>query len=519
MSLPLRNLKRADAAWLSTLPNDVLLELCELEDDLPPIQVPIYADQSESDQVATDCRTSLLAWCVEALRHEGLKPATHHRLLIEYLERVATGQIRKLMIFMPPGSAKSKYTSELLPAWFMARFPGEPVIGASNTSTLAKRFSGRVQRYVRAFSEILGYALATEAKDRWENTAGAEYLAVGVGGSLPGYRAGLAIIDDPYPGRKEADSETYRNTVVEWWDGDLGPRLKPDASIILMHTRYHENDLAGHLLTLEPGEWTVLKLPAVADAPDDPLGRAIGEPIWNDDPAYPFGQMMLRERDALLKRGATREWQSQYQQNPRPAEGALFKIAKIEVLEVAPQLRGAVIGSGWDFGATKKVGTNDPDWTVRVKLARMPTGGYVVLDVFRDRGGPSEVDAWLLNTSTQDRMGNGLVKISVPQDPGQAGKAQVLGWTRLLTGHSVESSVETGDKSTRASPVVSQVNGGNLAIVKAGWNRAFLDELAAFPAGVKDDQVDALSRAFSIVGLSARPLVVSESVLAALGQR
>jgi predicted phage terminase large subunit-like protein len=90
---------------------------------------------------------------------------------------------------------------------------------------------------------------------------------------------------------------------------------------------------------------------------------------------------------------------------------------------------------------------------------------------------------------------------------------------RLLTGHTVKSSVETGDKSTRAAPVISQVNGGNLAIVKAGWNRAFLDELAAFPAGVKDDQVDALSRAFSIVGLGARPLVVSADVLAVLGQR
>lgn len=520
MSLSLQNLKRADAAWLSTLPNDVLLELCELEDDLPPIQVPVYADRQESEQIAANCRTSFLAWCTEALRHEGgesgLKPAAHHRLLIRYLEMVATGQIKKLMIFMPPGSAKSKYTSELLPAWFMARFPGEPVIGASHTSTLAKRFSGRVQRYVRAFSEILGYGLATEAKDRWENTHAGEYLAAGVGGAIPGYRASLAIVDDPYPGRKEADSETYRKTVVEWWDGDLGPRLKPDAGVILMHTRYHEDDLAGHLLALEPGEWTVLKLPAVADAEDDPLGRAIGEPIWNDDPAYPFGAMMLKERDALLRRGATREWQSQYQQNPRPAEGALFKIAKIEVMAEAPNLRGAVIARGWDLAATKKIGTNDPDWTVGVKVARLQSGLYVVLDVFRDRGGPDQVDSWIKNTSDQD---GASVKVSLPEDPGQAGKSQILAFTRLLTGHKIESSRETGDKATRAAPAISQVNGGNFAIVAAPWNRTFLDELGAFPSGAKDDQVDALSRAFSIVGLGSRPLVMTPDFLAALGQR
>lgn len=520
MLLKLRDLKRADAAWLSTLPNDVLAELCQLDDILPPIASPVYADRTEQEHVANECRGSFLAWCIEALRHEGLTPAAHHRLLIDYLQRVVDGKIRKLMIFMPPGAAKSKFVSELLPAWFMARCPGEPVIGASHTGRLALRFSGRVQRYVRAFSEILGFDLATEAKERWENTHAAEYLSAGVGGALPGYRAKLLICDDPFAGREDADSENTREKVWEWWNADVPPRLKPNASMILMHTRWHEDDLAGRLLATEPSEWTILNLPAVCESVDDPLGRVIGEPLWNDQPTYPYGDMILKMRDGLDRRGATREWQSQYQQNPRPAEGALFKIAKIEVLDVAPQLRGAVIGSGWDFGATKKMGTNDPDWTVRVKLARMPTGGYVVLDVFRDRGGPSEVDAWLLNVSTQDRLDNGAVKISVPQDPGQAGKAQVLGWTRLLTGHTVESSVETGDKTTRAAPAISQVNGGNFAIVKsAAWNRVFLDELAAFPAGVKDDQVDALSRAFSIVGLGPKPIVWSADTLAVLGRR
>lgn len=516
--LTLRDLKRADAAWLSTLPNDVLHELCQLDDDLPAIQAPVYGDQDERERVASECRTSLLAWCCEALRHEGLTPAAHHRLLIEHLEAVVTGQIRKLMIFMPPGSAKSKYTSELLPAWFMARFPGEPIIGASHTGRLALRFSGRVQRYVRAFSEVLGYTMASEAKERWENTYGAEYLAVGVGGAIPGYRAKLLICDDPFAGREDADSENTRENVWQWWNGDVPPRLKPDAGIILMHQRWHEDDLAARLMDTERAEWTILNVPAIATSSDDPLGRRIGEPIWADD-EYGYGKMILKVRDDLARRGATREWESQYQQNPRPAEGALFKTAKIETLEVAPNLRGAVIGSGWDFGATKKVGTNDPDWTVRVKLARMPSGLYVVLDVFRDRGGPDEVDNWLKNVSTQDRLDNGDMTISLPQDPGQAGKAQVLGWTRLLSGHRVESSVETGDKATRASPVISQANGGNLAIVKAPWNRVFLDELAAFPSGVKDDQVDALSRAFSIVGLGPPALVWSDEILAALGRR
>lgn len=120
------------------------------------------------------------------------------------------------------------------------------------------------------------------------------------------------------------------------------------------------------------------------------------------------------------------------------------------------------------------------------------------------------------NIAAQDGPG---VKISIPQDPGQAGKAQVLAFTRSLAGYMIESSPETGDKATRAYPAASQVNGGNMAMVQAGWNAAFRDELAAFPSGTKDDQVDALSRAFSIVGLGGGPLVVSADVLSMLGRK
>jgi predicted phage terminase large subunit-like protein len=524
----LRDLKRPSAAWASRLTNEQLAALCQIDEGLEaPLEAPVYTDTSERDQIAVDCRASFLAWCIEALRHSGgYEPAAHHRLLIEHLEAVARGQIAKLMIFMPPGSAKSTYTSELLPAWFEALAPGEPIIAASHTGKLALRFSGRVQRYIRAFGDVLGYSLASEARERWENTHGAEYLAAGVGGAIPGYRAGLAIIDDPYPGRKEADSETYRDSVWQWWNGDLLPRLKPRAGVILMHTRYHEDDLAGRLLDIEGLEWTVLKLPAVAEDPrnstpkypigPDPLGRAPGEPLWTDQPNYPFGALMLRKKMELERSGSTREWQSQYQQNPRPAEGALFQTGMVEVLDEAPNLRGAQIGRGWDLAATRKIGTNDPDWTVGVKLARMASGLYIVLDVFRDRLGPDKRDNAIFNLSNQD--GRGTCSISIPQDPGQAGKTQVLALTRLLTGHKIESSVETGDKATRATPVMSQLNAGNLAIVKAPWNRVFLDELAAFPNGAKDDQVDALSRAFSIVGLAPTMFNVSNDLLTAMGK-
>ena len=428
------------------------------------------------------------------------------------------GRTPRLMVNMPPGSAKSTYGSVLFPAMALASRRNLQIIGASNTAAMAETFSRRVMSLVRDHSATLGYGLTRESAEQWGTTNGGLYRAAGVGGAIAGTRADLVIIDDPTRSRADAESETVRESQWNWFTGDLRTRLKPDAAIVVIMTRWHPDDIGGRLLERQAGLWRVVSLPAVA-GDDDALGRAPGEWLWDGD-GYGYGAELRKVFAEYEAAGAMRDWSALYQQNPRPAEGALFKVGKIETLDVAPNLRGAAVGSGWDIAATKQIGTRDPDWTVRVKLGRLPTGLFVVLDVFRDRGGPDDVQNWIRNVSQQDKHDNGAaVRVSLPQDPGQAGKAQALAFTRLLAGMNVETTPETGDKATRAAPVAAQVNGGNFAIVKAPWNASFLDELAAFPSGVKDDQVDALSRAFALVGLSARPLVVSDNVLAALGHR
>jgi predicted phage terminase large subunit-like protein len=154
----------------------------------------------------------------------------------------------------------------------------------------------------------------------------------------------------------------------------------------------------------------------------------------------------------------------------------------------------------WDLAATRELGTRDPDWTVGAKLTRTSEGRFVVEDVVRLRGSPDEVEAAIVATASRDGAG---VQIRLPQDPGQAGKAQALYLTRKLAGYRVHSQPVTGDKSTRAAPLAAQVNVGNVSIVQAPWNRALLDELASFPSGAHDDQVDALADAFA--GLIAPP--------------
>lgn len=247
----------------------------------------------------------------------------------------------------------------------------------------------------------------------------------------------------------------------------------------------------------------MLSLPAVAGM-NDPLGRAIGEPLW---PEWELAAELASKRRTL----GERDWSALYQQDPRPAEGALFRIERIPIFDSVPSETRVL--RGWDLAATAAVGTADPDWTVGLKLGRVGDGRFVVLDVVRLRGGPDEVEAAIVRTAGADGR---EVLIELPQDPGQAGKGQALYLARRLAGFRVRASRETGDKATRAGPVASQVNIGNVGLVRAAWNRPLLDELAAFPSGRHDDQVDALARAFG--ALIAPPEPARRAMIPIMGR-
>ena len=178
--------------------------------------------------------------------------AHHHQFLIKRLESVESGEVKRLMIFMPPGHAKSTYASVLFPPWYLGRNPAKQLIGASHTAELAESFGRRVRNTVTSteFSGIFSIQLAgdSQAAGRWGLVQGGEYFGVGVGGSITGRRADGGIIDDPIRGREDADSETIREKTWNWYISDFRTRLKPNAFIILIQTRWHEDDLAGRIL-------------------------------------------------------------------------------------------------------------------------------------------------------------------------------------------------------------------------------------------------------------------------------
>jgi predicted phage terminase large subunit-like protein len=428
---------------------------------------------------------SLLDWSRHALAPLGLEPAAHHRVLIAHLTDLAAGQADRLMVLMPPGSAKSTYTSVLFPGWWFTQQPRSSIISACHTASLAAYFGRRARAMVAAHEDTLGYALAanSRAADNWMTTEGGEYYAAGVRGPITGRRADLVVIDDPIKSFAEADSAVHRDHVWDWYRADLATRLKPDGRIALVMTRWHEDDLGGRLL--ESGEeWRVLRMPALS---------ADGKALW---PEWEDEDHLARKRLAV----GPRVWSALYQQSPAPDEGALFHIARIATLDVAPD--AVILVRAWDLAATAAAAGQDPDWTVGLKLGRDASGRLTIHDIVRLRGGPLDVEQALVHTAARDGKD---VAIGLPQDPGQAGKHQVAWLSARLSGFHVVASPETGSKLTRAAPAAAQADAGNLAIVAAPWNRDLLIELRDFPHGRKDDQVDALSRAFAMIAESPLP--------------
>ena len=264
-------------------------------------------------------------------------PAAHHRLILDKLQDVEAGKIKRLMILAPPGSAKSTLASVLFPAFYMGRHPTHSVVCASQTQDLADRFSRRARNLVGSHIHraVFGSGLARDQRSsgHWETDLGGEYHATGVQ-PFAGRRADLFITDDLIRGRADADSKVVRESTWQWILGDLRPRLKPGAAWVNINTRWVEDDPSGRILpkeafgksgwfTAKDGEkWYVLCLAAVIETREeeenDPLGRKLGEIIW---PEWFSPEMLAQEKRSQ----GSRNWNSLYQQKPRPDEGAILK--------------------------------------------------------------------------------------------------------------------------------------------------------------------------------------------------
>lgn len=389
------------------------------------------------------------------------------------------------MIFMPPGSAKSTYSSILFPPWYLAAHPGHCLLAASHTTELAEKWGRRVRNLIEEYGPTLKLAIAPDnaAAGRWALTSGGEYYAAGVGVGIAGFRADLALIDDPVRSREDADSALVREKTWDWFKSDLSTRMKPGGAIVLIMTRWNEDDLAGRLLLdMQKGgdAWDVLELPAIAGK-DDALGREVGEILWDDD--YGYGSFLRHE----LATQSPRNWSALYQQRPAPEEGTQFKAEWLKPYTRHPALDTLAVYGGSDYAVTDDGG----DYTCHVVVGLDSNSRLYLLDLWR---GQAATDVWV-------REWCRLVKEWRPLDWAEETGQITAGVGPFLEeqARKAKAYVNREQFPTRANKAVrAQSIRGRMAIdglyvpEHAPWYPDFRAELLSFPAGRHDDQVDAL---------------------------
>lgn len=427
---------------------------------------------------ATAARDRLLAYAV------GLNPQyrtpPHIRMLASKLEAVERGEISRLAVFMPPRHGKSNLASEIFPAWYLGRRPDEQVMFTTYGQDLADGFGRKVRnavadpRHVRSFPDSV-LADDSQSAKKFNTTKGGVYYAVGAGGAVTGRGADLLLIDDPLKNREEADSKLIRDKLWDWYASTAYTRLMPGGAVVLIQTRWHEDDLAGRVLRQDG--WDVLNLPALAED-NDALSRLPGTALWPEQ----YNEAALQSIRATI---GEREFAALYQQRPAPLEGALFRRQWIGRQRV-PRA-GVHIAMGVDLALSLKQGA---DYTAIVVIARDEFGKLYVLDAARDRADFPTALHMIREMYAKWKP----ARINIEQVAYQAVVVQELLRTTTLP---IKGVTPDRDKVTRATAIALRYEQG--LVHHADLPSWFEDELLAFPQSEHDDAVDALVYAYQAV--------------------
>lgn len=443
------------------------------------------------------CRRSLADFAKRAWHV--LEPATPLKwgwaldAICAHLEAVTRGEILRLLMNVPPGTMKSLLTGVIWPAWEWGPrgMPQSRFLGTAHKQDLAVRDSMKCRRLIQSdwFQSLWPMPLVSDqnAKTKFENEATGFREAMAFT-SMTGSRGDRVILDDPLSA-DDANSDAALRAAELTFTEALPSRVNNDRSaIVVIMQRLHERDTSG--IILDRGlPYVHLCLPMRFEA-----DRRCVTPIFTD-PRQHDGELLFPERFGeaqvadLERTMGTYASAGQLQQRPAPRGGGMFRRDWFPVVDAAPA--GCKWVRGWDLAAT----ANDTAaWTAGVRIGRAPDGRFYIADSRRIQGSAADAERLIVNTASQD---GAEVAGSLPQDPGQAGKAQAQYLIRQLAGYAYRATPESGDKETRALPLAAQAEAGNVLIVRGQWNREFLDELETFPMGKFKDQVDAASRAFA----------------------
>lgn len=428
----------------------------------------------------------------------------HIDAIADHLTAVRDGQIRRLLINIPPGHSKSLLVSVFFPAWMWSHSPQWRVLTGSYANDLALRDAVKARSILESnwFAETYRptWRLSGDqnVKSYYANSERGFRGVMSVGGKTTGHRADAVVIDDPLS-VMDSYSAAKREEACRWIDQAASNRLSDmrTGAIVLMMQRVHEKDPSGHILA--QGGYEHLCLPSLFD----PARRATTSIGWSD-PRTTAGELLFPEMfpqevlDGELRRLGQYGFSGQHQQAPAPDEGGIFKADSFPIVKRPPVMPKAVRVRRWDLAATTKGG----DYTVGLLMA-FYDDAFWIEDVVRVQLEPGARNQTIRATAELDKTTYGTVTTIVPRDPGSAGIDTVITLKSLLRGFPVGEDRETQSKETRArsgahgESLAAQASIGRVRLYEAPWNAAFIEEAKMFPHGAHDDMIDAAVGAFS----------------------
>ncbi len=385
----------------------------------------------------------------------------------------------RVIVSMPPRHGKSTLISTWTPVWYLSHFPHHNIILSSYEADFAASWGRKVRNLISEHSKILNLSLRedSQAANRWNTTGDGGMITAGIGGAITGRGGNLIIIDDAVKDHEQAMSETYRQKVIDWFHSTLATRAEPEASIVILMTRWHENDLVGHLLSQPDNQFEEIRLPALAEE-NDPLGRTLGEALCPD--RYDVAAL-----EKFRLQNGSRTFNALYQQRPAALEGNIFKREWWKFYTERPQCQQYL--QSWDL--TFKDAKHS-DYVVGQVWGRLGPDKFLIHQI-RARLNFTDTLVAIQNMSRQFPEAN-LILIEDKAN----GPAVIDTLSREISG--IVPVEPDGTKEARASAISPMIESGNVYLPSpkiAPWIEDFIDEFANFPNGTYDDQVDAASQA------------------------
>jgi predicted phage terminase large subunit-like protein len=465
-------------------------DLEKLLDKLDPAMYEKLIDEVKTYQAAVE-REKAQSSFMEYVRMmwPGFVHGRHHALMAKKFEAIAKGEMKRVIINMPPRHTKSEFASYLLPSWFLGKNPAKKVIQCSNTADLAVGFGRKVRNLVDSeqyASVFPGVKLRQDSKaaGRWATNKNGEYFAIGVGGTVTGKGADLLIIDDPHSEQEAAaasgNPEIYQK-VYEWYTSGPRQRLQPGGAIVIVMTRWGEADLTGRVLQdalkREKGEeWELIELPAIM-----PSGNPLWPEFWSID-----------ELEALKEELPVSKWNAQYQQKPTGEEGALVKREWWKIWERERPPNCEYVIQSWDTAFTKS--------------ERSDYSACTVWGVFHMDEDPKNVNVILLE-AYQERLEFPELKekafemynIWEPDtciiEAKAAGSPLIFEMRRMGVPVQEYTPVRGNDKFVRINSVTDLFRSGKVWAPDTRWAHELIEQMAAFPNAAHDDLVDSSTQA------------------------